>query len=117
MFHTEFHFEELPIVIGLTEFAVCSGTALLRGEAGAHDYGFHVSGIELEGHLLGDYRDKRRVHICDRSDDPFCVLLFQRLATKIEADGAASDCFYDALRESMWDRTAGAGDINRIAAE
>ncbi|MCY6381078.1 hypothetical protein [Hoeflea prorocentri] len=106
MFHVEFHFEELPLVIGRTEFSVCSGVAHLQGENGTHDYGFRVSHIELEGNLLGDYRDKRRVPICQRSDDPFCVLLFQRLAARIEAHKEASDCFYDALREAMWEQTS-----------
>lgn len=117
MFHAEFHFDELPIVIGSTEFSICSGTAQLQGENGAHDYGFYVSTIALEGNLIGDYRDKRRVHICEKSDDPFCVLLFHRLAEKIEADQAASDCFYGAVREAIRDRTSGSEDTGLIAAE
>ncbi|MCP4318220.1 MAG: hypothetical protein GY789_19950 [Hyphomicrobiales bacterium] len=73
MFDTEYEFEELPVVIGTTEIAMCSGTALLEGEAGPHDYGFFVTGITLEGNLDGDYRDKRRTQICAGSDDPFCA--------------------------------------------
>lgn len=101
MIDTEFSFEELPLALGDTEVALCTGTALLEGEAGIHDYGFAVSGIVLEGNLVGSYRDKRSVHLSGDSSDPFCALLFRRLAERIESDGAAADQFYLARRERL----------------
>lgn len=99
MFDMEYEFEELPVLIGTTEIAMCSGTALLEGEIHPHDYGFAVTGITLEGNLDGHYRDKRRVQICARSDDPFCALLFRRLADRIESDDDAAASFYNAAGE------------------
>ena len=101
MFDTEYEFEELPILIGTTEIAMCTGTALLEGEAGPNDYGFAVTGITLDGNLDGQYRDKRQVRICAGSDDPFCALLFRKIADRIEADGGASECFCAACRDAM----------------
>ncbi|MEX3008597.1 hypothetical protein [Hoeflea sp. TYP-13] len=103
MFDTEFYFEELPILIGKTEIAMCTGTALLEGEYDCHDYGFFVTGIALDGNLDGSYRDKRRVRISAASDDPFCALLFRRIADRIEADSAAADHFYHALKNRLSD--------------
>ena len=99
MFDAEYAFEELPLSIGTTEIAMCSGIAYLEGEAGAHDYGFTVTGLALDGNVVGDYCDKRTVRISRRSDDPFCALLFEHLAETIEADPQASDYFYNALRD------------------
>ena len=99
MLDTEYFFEELPVAVGETEIALCTGTALLEGETGVHDYGFSVAGIVLEGNLVGSYRDKRTVRLTRNSNDPFCALLFQRLADRIEADRAAADHFYLAMRE------------------
>jgi len=101
MFETEYDFEEVPLEIGTTEFAICSGTALLEGEAEQQDYGFRVTGIALDGNRIGDYCDKRVAWISNRSDDPFCVLLFKRLSGRIEADSAAGEHYYRALRENL----------------
>ena len=101
MFDTEYPFEEIALTIGTCEIAVCSGTALLEGEAGPHDYGFTVTGIALDGNRVGDYRDKRTVRISTRSDDPFSAALFERLAGCIEADRAANDHFYGALQDHL----------------
>ena len=101
MFETEYDFEEIPLEIGTTEFAVCSGTALLEGEIGTQDYGFAVTGIALDGNRTGDYRDKRVARISQRSDDPFCVLLFERLRSRIEADRAVRDHYYHALQDHL----------------
>ncbi len=105
MFDTEFIFEELPLTIGETEFAMCSGTALLEGEAGMHDYGFAVTGIVLEGNLVGNYRDKRDIRLSRCTDDPYCALLFRQLAERIESDRAAAEHFYHAVREHRAMRT------------
>ena len=99
MFDTEYPFDELPLLVGTTEIAVCSGTAHLEGETGPHDYGFVVTGIALDGNVIGDYRDKRTIRISRRSDDPFCVLLFEQLARRIEADSSACEFFHGALRD------------------
>lgn len=101
MFDTQYAFEDIALTIGTSEIAVCSGTALLEGEAGPHDYGFTVTGIALDGNRIGDYRDKRVVRISNRSDDPFCTLLFELLSDSIKADGAASDHFYCALQDHL----------------
>ena len=101
MFDTEYTFEELPIVLGKAEVACCSGTALLEGEIGPHDYGFFVTGIALDGTRVGDYRDKRQVQICPSSDDPFSALLFRMLAERIEDDGDAAEHFSLAVREHL----------------
>ncbi|MDA4844155.1 hypothetical protein [Hoeflea poritis] len=101
MIDTEFSFEELPLALGDTEVALCNGTALLVGETGIHDYGFEVTGIVLEGNLVGSYRDKRAVHLSGDSSDPFCALLFRRLADRIESDSAAADHFYLARRDRL----------------
>ncbi len=103
MFDTEFHFEEMPLVIGTAEIALCSGTAYLEGEAGPHDYGFAVTGIALDGNLVGNYRDKRTVRISKRSDDPLSVLLFEHLSRRIEADAMASEFYYGELQEYLSD--------------
>lgn len=99
MFETEYFFEELPVTIGGVEIAMATGTAVLEGEEGPYDYGFSVTGIELEGNLIGDYRDKRTVTINTKSDDPAAVMLFGQLAKRIENDKAASDHFYTELEE------------------
>ncbi len=101
MFDTEYHFEELPLSIGCIEIAHCSGTAMLEGENGPHDYGFSVTGIELDGHLINDYRDNRTVQISEKSDDVFHTLLFQNLAANIMADRDAAEHFYAALRDHI----------------
>lgn len=101
MFDTEYPFEDIALTIGTSEIAVCSGTALLEGETGPHDYGFAVTGIALDGNRIGDYCDRRVVRISNRSDDPFCTLLFERLSCCIEADRAASDHFYCALQDHL----------------
>lgn len=103
MFDTEYPFEDIAVTIGTTEVASCSGVAILEGETGPHDYGFAVTGIALDGHRLGDYCDKRVVRISNRSDDPFCMLLFERLSGSIEADQAASDHYYCALQDHLQD--------------
>jgi hypothetical protein len=103
MFDTEYIFEDIPVTIGTAEFASCSGTALLHGETGPHDYGYGVAGITLDGNRIGDYCDKRVIRISERSDDPFCVLLFERLSAGIEADGAASEHYYNALQDHLRD--------------
>lgn len=100
MFSTEYPFDEIPLAIGQIEIANCAGTALLEGENGAHDYGFSVTGIELEGNLVGDYRDKRTVIINERSDDQLSKLIFHELAKRIAANKDARKHFYDALREA-----------------
>ncbi|MEM6462308.1 MAG: hypothetical protein AAF724_10365 [Pseudomonadota bacterium] len=69
MFETEFPFEEFPITFG------------------------NVA-IELEGNFVDDYRDKRKVSINAKSDDPLAALLFKQLAARIEADQSASDHYY-----------------------
>lgn len=99
MFDAEYAFEELPLSVGTTEIAMCSGTAYLEGESGAHDYGFSVTGIALDGNVVGDYCDKRTIRISRRSDDPFCALLFENLAGYIEADPLVSEFFSNALRD------------------
>lgn len=101
MFDTEYAFEELPITLGTTEIASCTGTALLEGEIGPHDYGFFVTGIALDGNHVGNYRDQRQVQICPRSDDPFGALLFRILAERIEDDGDAAEHFSMAVEEHL----------------
>lgn len=101
MFDTEYDFDELPITIGTTEIAFCSGTALLEGDIGCHDYGFFVTGIALCGHHVDNYSDKRNVQIGARTDDPLGALLFRRLAERIEADDDAAEHFSTAVRDHL----------------
>ncbi len=101
MFDTEYQFDEMPLSIGTTEIATCSGTAHLEGESGPHDYGFTVTGIALDGSVIGNYCDKRTVRISRRSDDPFSAMVFQLLAQRIEGDPAASEFFYSALHDHL----------------
>ncbi|MCR9139365.1 MAG: hypothetical protein NXI27_25420 [Alphaproteobacteria bacterium] len=103
MFDTEYAFEDVAITVGITEIASCSGTALLEGETGPHDYGFDVTGISLDGNRIGDYCDKRVVRISNRSDDPFCKFLFERLTGSLKADQSASDHYYSALQDHLQD--------------
>lgn len=101
MFDTEYSFEELPLSVGTIEVTFCTGTALLEGDVGTHDYGFSVTGIELDGNLLGNYRDKRTLQISEGHDDPFCALLFQKLASRLQADSCAADHYYTALADHI----------------
>jgi len=101
MFTTQYSFEELPVCIGVTEIAHCSGTALLEGEVGPHDYGFRVIGVELQGNLAGDYRDKRQVVLNTGSDDPLALILFRNIARAIERDCCAADHYYDEMNDLM----------------
>ena len=103
MFDTEYQFEELPLVLGTAEVSLSSGTAYLEGEAGSHDYGFAVTGIALDGNLVGNYRDKRTVRISKRSDDPLSARLFEHLSRQIEADAAASEFYYGELQDHLSD--------------
>ncbi len=101
MIDTEYEFEELPVLIGAIEVAFCSGTALLEGEIGCHDYGFSVTGIALAGNHVDNYRDKRSIQIGACSDDPLGSLLFRRLAERIEADTDAAEHFSLAVRDHL----------------
>lgn len=98
MFSTEYPFDEIPLAIGQIEIANCSGTALLEGENGAHDYGFSVACIELHGNLVGSYRDKRTVSL-ELGKTMFEMLIFNQIKDQIENDKAAKDHFYDVLRK------------------
>lgn len=93
------HDFEIPLTIGTVEVADFTGTALLNGEDGPHDYGFEVIGIELEGNRAGDFADKQHIMISSKSDDPFCKLLFERLAKVIEASESASTDYYSAVQQ------------------
>ncbi len=103
MFDTEYHFEEMPLVLGTAEVSLFTGTAFLEGEIGPHDYGFAVTGIALDGNLVGNYRDKRTVRISKRSDDPLSSLLFEHLSRQIEADASASEFFYGEMQDHLSD--------------
>lgn len=70
MFDTEYSFE-IELTIGNGEYATFTGTALLEGETGPHDYGFSCTGIKLDGNRAGGaFSDKRTVQINAKSDDP-----------------------------------------------
>lgn len=99
MFSTEYPFDEIPLAIGQIEIANFSGTALLEGENGPHDYGFSVVCIELNGNLVGSYRDKRTVNL-EPGKTMFEMLIFNQIKDYIEADKAAKDHFYDVMREA-----------------
>ena len=101
MIDTQYQFEELPILVGTIEIACCTGTALLEGETGPHDYGFSVTGIALEGHHVADYRDRRLVQISAGCDDPLGALIFARLAERIERDVDAQEHFGLAVRAHL----------------
>ncbi|MEM6462822.1 MAG: hypothetical protein AAF724_12990 [Pseudomonadota bacterium] len=100
MFETEYIFEELPVLVGTTEIAMCSGRAYLEGDIAPHDYGYRVYSIVLDGNLDGQYREKRSVEICERSSDVFCAQLFRRLAERIESSTDAAEFFYDSARQA-----------------
>lgn len=99
MFECTHTFEEIPFSICTGEYALFSGTALLEGEDGPHDYGFKCIGIELAGNLIGDFADKRKAIINAKSDDPLHKLLFERLAKAIEASDSASTDYYSAVEQ------------------
>ncbi len=101
MFTTQYYFDEAPVCIGATEIAHCSGMALLEGEVGPHDYGFRATTIELQGNLVGDYRDKRHVVLNAASDDPLAQLLYWRIARAIERNRLAADHYYAELDDHL----------------
>ncbi len=103
MFDTEYPFEELPPVLGTAEVSLFTGTAHLEGAIGPHDYGFTVTGIALDGILVGNYRDKRTVRISKRSDDPLSSLPFEHLSRQIEADASASEFFRGEIEDHLSD--------------
>ncbi|MEX3008332.1 hypothetical protein [Hoeflea sp. TYP-13] len=96
MFSTDYFFEEIPVCIGDVEVMMVTGTATLEGEDGAHDYGFCVVDIVLDGNLDGSYRDKRTVHL-DPGAAIFQQLLFNQIAKRIEKSKDASEHFYAEL--------------------
>lgn len=98
-FDTTYEFEELPLVIGNSEYAYFTGSAALEESVTG---GFYVTGIELEGSLKGSYRDKRHVQLRLNHDDIFLSFLFMRLAEALEKSDHANAKFNEEREEARW---------------
>lgn len=90
------HEFEIELTIGTTEVSTFCGEASLLHDTGT---GFIVGGIELLGTLVGDFTDKRSIIINAKSDDPFMVALFNKLADQIQQDTDAQEAFEMAMEE------------------
>ncbi len=100
MFDTEYKFEELPLIIGTVEHSLFDGVAALDQDEGET---FIITAIELTGNTRGDYSDKRTTTIHPKHDDPFCVLLFNRLSEALYANKHVQETFAEELALSMWE--------------
>lgn len=90
------HEFEIELALGTVEVSTFCGEASLIYDTGSQ---FEVAGIELFGNKKGDMRDKRSVIINSRSDDPFDVLLFNKLSDQIQQDADVQEAFEIAMED------------------